>query len=102
MHTVIVTIRVEPGRIDEFVKETLENVRATLKEPGVMRFDLLREAEDPSRFLLVEVYRHAEDQVSHKETAHYKRWAAEVETLLAEPRTRKIYHTLSPMDSGRE
>ena len=64
------------------------NVQETLKEPGVTRFDLLRESAAPNRFLLVEVYRQASDHSRHKETGHYKRWAAEVEPLLAAPRSR--------------
>lgn len=90
MHTAVVFIHVKHERGDEFLAATLENVRASLMEPGVKRFDLLREKEDPDRFLLIEVYGESADQARHKETAHYRRWATVAEPLLAEPRRRTI------------
>lgn len=102
MHIVLVSIHVGVQGIGEFLAATRENVRESLKEEGVTRFDVLRNAEDQNRFLLVEVYRQAQDQARHKETAHYKRWAAAVEPLLAESRTRLIYHSVFPQESGWE
>jgi len=102
MHIVLVSIHVRAQTIDEFLAATRDNVRESLQEKGVARFDVLRHAEDPNRFLLVEVYRQAQDQVLHKETAHYKRWAAAVEPLLAEPRTRIVYQSAFPQESGWE
>ena len=102
MHIVVVNIRVKDARAAEFLNATRQNVRATLKEPGVRRFDLLRESAASSRFLLIEVYDTAEDQTRHKESAHYRRWAEEVEPLLAEPRSRTIYDSCFPQASGWE
>ena len=102
MHAVVISIHVRPECIKGFAAATLENVRETLKERGVARFDLLRQADDPGRFLLVEVYRQAEDHARHKETPHYKRWAAAAEPLMAEPRTRTIYESVFPKESGWE
>ena len=100
MHIVVVDIWVRPDSLDDFLIASRENVRATLKEQGVVRFDLLLDAEDPTRFLLVEVYRRAEDHAAHKATAHYKRWAAVAEPLMSAPRTRRVYHSAFPEESG--
>jgi (4S)-4-hydroxy-5-phosphonooxypentane-2,3-dione isomerase len=102
MHIVVVSIHVQGNRIEEFLGATLRNDRATLKEPGVRRFDLMSQADDPARFLLVEVYDHADDHARHKEAEHYKRWAEDVEPLLAEPRARIIYKSNFPHESGWE
>ncbi|MFH1183658.1 MAG: antibiotic biosynthesis monooxygenase [Chloroflexota bacterium] len=102
MHIVMVSLHVRPESINELLAVTLENIRETLKEEGVRRFDLLRQAEDPARFLLVEVYLRAEDHARHKDTAHYKRWAAAAEPLMVEPRTRIVYQSVFPKESGWE
>lgn len=99
MHIVQVFVRVQPDKIDEFVAATLANARKSLKEPGVARFDILRHADDRSRFVLLEVYRTAEDPGRHKLTEHYKRWQQAAERLMAEPRTRVVYESVFPADS---
>jgi (4S)-4-hydroxy-5-phosphonooxypentane-2,3-dione isomerase len=102
MHIVIVSIHVKDDRIDDFLGATQRNVQETLKEAGVRRFDLLRQADDPTRFLLVEVYRESDDHARHKDTPHYRRWADEVEPLLAAQRSRTIYESCFPRESGWE
>ncbi len=86
MLIVHVHIQVRPDAIDTFISATETNARASLEEPGITRFDLLRQDDDPSRFLLVEVYRTDEDAVRHKETAHYATWRDTVAPMMAEPR----------------
>ena len=71
-------------------KASLENATASLlREPGVVRFDMIQELDDPTRFLLVEVYRDEEAPLRHKESAHYAKWRDAVAALMAEPRTSK-------------
>lgn len=100
MHIVIVEMQVKPDQENEFLTITQRNVRETLREPGVRRFDLLHEAGGSARFLLIEVYERANDHAHHKETAHYKRWAEEVGAVLAAPRSRTIYESCFPHESG--
>ena len=45
-----------------------------MKEAGIARFDVIQQADDPTKFVLVEVYKTADAPAAHKETAHYKRW----------------------------
>jgi quinol monooxygenase YgiN len=100
VHIVHVFIHVKPERLDEFKQATEANAAASIQEAGVARFDFLQQADDPARFVLVEVYRTPEDAAKHKKTAHYNRWKDTVEPLLAEPRTRIIYRNTYPDDAG--
>jgi quinol monooxygenase YgiN len=88
-----VRCRAQPGRGAELLAHTIDNARASNREPGVARFDVLRDPADPDRLVIVEAYRDAEAPALHKETAHYKAWAAAVEPLLAEPRTKEAYES---------
>lgn len=79
---------------------TVENARNSAQEPGIARFDVVQQADDPTRFVLVEVYRTPDDPARHKETAHYKTWREAVEALLAEPRTGFKYSNVFPDEAG--
>jgi quinol monooxygenase YgiN len=100
MLIVHVQIRVKPEFLDVFVQATLENARNSVLEPGIARFDLLRQDDDPTRFLLLEVYRHADAPARHRETAHYAKWRDTVADMMAEPRTRMTYTNLFPADES--
>ena len=100
MYIVHVHIRVKEDNIEAFINATLENAKNSVKEPGIARFDVIQELEDPSRFLLVEVYRTVEDSVKHKETAHYAQWRDIVADMMVEPRKGIKYNNLFPEDFG--
>ncbi|MDZ4858081.1 MAG: antibiotic biosynthesis monooxygenase [Candidatus Hydrogenedentes bacterium] len=86
MLIVHVHVHVKPGFEDAFRDVTIENARNSAREPGIARFDVLQQQDEPSRFILVEVYRTTEDPARHKETAHYATWRDAVEPMMAEPR----------------
>jgi (4S)-4-hydroxy-5-phosphonooxypentane-2,3-dione isomerase len=96
MLIVHVHVRVKPDAADAFAAATLENARQSVREPGVVRFDVVRQDDDPTRFLLIEIYRTPADPAAHKETAHYATWRDTVETWMAEPRRSVKYHPLFP------
>jgi len=100
MLIVHVHVNVKPEFIDAFKQATIENARASLREPGVARFDVIQQADNPSRFILVEVYRSAEAPAQHKETAHYLAWRDTVTPMMVEPRTGVKYSNLFPGDEG--
>ncbi len=102
MLIVHVFVHVKPDAADAFAAATLENARSSIQEPGVVRFDVVQQADDPTRFLLLEIYRTPADPVRHKETAHYLTWHGAVETMMAEPRRSVKYHALFPAPSGWE
>lgn len=100
MHIVHVFLHIKDDRVEQFKNATIENAQSSLREPGVARFDLIQQVDDPTRFLLVEVYRTLEDADRHKDTLHYKHWHEVVGPLMAEPRTRIIYRNVYPDESG--
>jgi len=89
---------VKPDAVEAFQAASIENSRASLREPGVARFDVVQSTEDPTRFVLVEAYRTADAPAAHKATAHYARWRDAVADLMAEPRTAVKYVNLAPED----
>jgi len=88
MNALVVSIDVKPEYVDEFIAATLANAHGSRTEPGNLRYDVLRSADDPNHFTLYEVYRDDAAMAAHRETQHYQQWAAAVEPWLVQPRTR--------------
>jgi (4S)-4-hydroxy-5-phosphonooxypentane-2,3-dione isomerase len=99
MYIVHVHIHVKSDQVDSFKKASIENARNSLQEPGIVRFDVIQQSDDPTRFILVEVYRTPEDPAKHKETTHYNKWREIAEPMMTEPRTRVVYNNTFPADS---
>jgi quinol monooxygenase YgiN len=95
-----VYVHVKPASIEAFAAATLENARNSVQELGIARFDVVQQQDDPTRFVLVEVYRTPDDPARHKETAHYKTWRATVADMMAEPRQSRKYDSVFPDESG--
>jgi autoinducer 2-degrading protein len=95
-----VSCHVKAESVDAFREATLANARASVQEPGIARFDVLEDRSDPTRFLLVEVYRSADAPAAHKETEHYRRWRDTVADMMAEPRTAARFVNVHPDDGG--
>jgi quinol monooxygenase YgiN len=100
MFIVHVLVHVKPDQVEAFRAASLENARDSVREPGVARFDVIQQQDDPARFVLVEVYRTPDDPAKHKETAHYKKWRDAVAEMMAEPRTAVKYSNVFPDDQG--
>ena len=100
MQIVHVHARVKPEFIDAFRQASAENARNSVREPGVARFDVVQQADDQTRFVLVEVYRTPEAPAQHKETAHYQAWRDAVAPMMAEPRSAVKYSNVFPDDGG--
>ena len=99
MHIVLVHVHVKPGAAEAFEAASERNAAASRLEPGIARFDVLRQRDDPSRYLLVEVYRTADATIAHKATAHYLAWRDAVAPLMAEPRSGVVWDNVSPADT---
>jgi quinol monooxygenase YgiN len=100
MFIVHVFVHVKPDRIKSFRTATLENTRSSIQEPGIARFDVLQQQDDPGRFVLVEVYRTKDDPAKHKETAHYQKWRDTVADMMVEPRSSIKYTNVFPDENG--
>lgn len=91
MLIVLVYVHVKPESVAAFKQISLENARASVQEPGIARFDVIQQNEDPTRFVLIEAYRSTDAPAKHKETAHYAKWRDTVAAMMAEPRTSVKY-----------
>jgi len=95
-----VHVHVKPDAVEAFRAASLANARASVQEPAIARFDVLQDRDDPTRFLLIEVYRTPDGQAAHRTTPHYAAWRAAVDDLMAEPRTSRKFVNAFPEDSG--
>lgn len=96
----LVHIHVKPEFLEAFIEATLDNARNSVQEPGIARFDFIQQADDPTRFTLIEVYRDEDAPARHKETAHYNRWRETVADMMAEPRVGVRYSNIFPDDGS--
>ena len=100
MLIVHVFVHVKLQKIEDFKAASIENARESIKEPGIARFDVIQQRDDPTRFVLVEVYRTSDDPARHKETAHYRKWRDTVADMMAEPRRAVKYTNIFPDEQG--
>jgi len=98
MLIVHVRVKVKPDQVEAFREATRQNAMCSVEEPGIARFDVLQQADDPTRFLFVEAYRSEEAPAKHKETAHYQKWRDTVAPMMAEPRTSEKFTNIFPED----
>jgi len=102
MYIVHVHVHVKPDFVNEFREPTIENARNSIREPGVARFDVIQKIDDPTRFILIEVYRTMGDPGRHKETVHYARWRDTVAEMMSEPRQALKFDGVFPDNEGWE
>jgi len=98
MFIVHVHVHVKPESVEPFKEATLENARNSVPEAGIARFDVIQQLDDPTRFVLIEVYRTPYDPAHHTETAHYQAWRDAVAEMMAEPRSSFKYANVFPDD----
>jgi autoinducer 2-degrading protein len=99
MLVVHVHVHVKPVAVDAFVAATCANARESVREPGIARFDVVQQEDDPTRFVLVEVYRSAAGAADHKKTAHYAAWRDAVADMMVSPRTSVKFESLCPEEA---
>jgi len=100
MFIIHVFVHVNSGDVEAFKGATIENARASIQEDGIARFDVVQQQDDPTRFVLLEVYRTADDPARHKQTAHYQKWRDTVAEMMAQPRSSVKYHDVFPEQQG--
>jgi quinol monooxygenase YgiN len=96
MNIVLVHVHIKPEFVEAFKQASIENASNSVKEAGIARFDVIQQADDPTRFILVEVYKTAEAPAAHKETEHYAKWRDAVADMMAEPRQGIKYSNVYP------
>jgi (4S)-4-hydroxy-5-phosphonooxypentane-2,3-dione isomerase len=98
MLVTIVSVHVKEAHINDFIQATIANHQASVREPGNLRFDVLQQAGDPTRFTLYEAYASDADAAAHKETSHYQTWRAAVEPWMASPRVGVKHAVIAPAE----
>ncbi len=97
----LVKVKVKEDRIEEFKEATVRNHRATVREPGNYRFDVLQSQEDPTSFTLYEVYKSEDAVQAHKETEHYLEWRETVAEMMARPREGIKHEVIAPREKAQ-
>ena len=100
MQIVLVLVHIKPEFLEAFKQASLENASNSVKEPGIARFDVIQQSDDPTKFILVEIYKTTEALGAHKETAHYAKWRDTVAEMMAEPRQGIKYTNIFPTDGN--
>ena len=100
MLVVHVHVYVNAASVAAFKAATAVNARNSVQEPGIARFDVVQDNDDPTHFVLIEVYRSQEATVAHKETTHYAAWRDAVAPMMAKPRTSVKFTNIYPGDEG--
>ena len=95
MHIVVVHSHIQPDHVEKFREITLQNAEATRGEEGCVRFDVIQQKDDPTRFTFIEMFRSEEAGAVHRETSHFKKWLEEAVPLMVEPRRRVLYRDVS-------
>jgi quinol monooxygenase YgiN len=91
-----IQVHVKPDSVAAFTQATIENGRSSIQEAGIARFDVVQQQDDPTRFVLIEVYRSPDAVAAHRATAHYAKWRDTVEPMMAEPRQRALFNPIFP------
>jgi (4S)-4-hydroxy-5-phosphonooxypentane-2,3-dione isomerase len=100
MLIVLVHVHVKPECVDDFKRVSIANARASVREAGVARFDVVQQRDDPTRFVFMEVYRSEEAPALHKETDHYAAWRDAVADMMAEARFSVKFNNVFPDGSS--
>ena len=95
MYIVLVHSHIQPEQVERFRKITLQNAVASRGEAGRVRFDVIQQADDPTRFTFIEMFKSEAEGAIHRESRHFKKWFEAVVPLMVEPRTRVIHRDVS-------
>ena len=95
-----VHVYVKEEHIGEFIAASIRNHTGSVAEPGNLRFDVLQDASDRTKFLLYEAYESPEAASAHKQTAHYLEWRDTVAGWMARSREGMPYNIITPNDRG--
>jgi len=73
--SIIVEAEINEEKMDDFLKLIENSAEQSRKEPGCIRFDVLRDQSQKNKFWFYEVYENIEAVDHHKKTSHYQSWA---------------------------
>ena len=100
MFIVHVQAQIKAPYVEDFKKACIENAKDSLQEEGIARFDIVQQQDDPTRFVLIEVYRNKDAPARHKATLHYRDWRDKVLPMMAQPRKSHFFSNIYPDDKN--
>jgi len=72
MFVVLVKVQVRPELLDEFKTAILRNASLSVeRDPGCLRFDVLQEQDDSTRWNFYEIYEREQEWIDHRSSAHF-------------------------------
>jgi autoinducer 2-degrading protein len=96
MHIIQIHVSVKENLIQNFIDATIENAKSSILEPGILRFDIIQQIDEPANFVLYEIYRTEQDTAKHKNMEHYRVWRDKVQSMMSEPRRSVKYQNIFP------
>jgi len=100
MICMLIEVHVKPSGLDEFLEVIkYDAVHSEGDEPGCLRFDVLRDNDDPLKFYLYEVYKDKAAQLAHREMPHFAKWAKFLEKGLDGEIVRHATTNFHPTDA---
>ena len=91
MFIAAVHVYIKPDKVDEFIEVIKANHEGSIAEPGCLRFDVARSKDDPTEFLLWEVYVDEEANAFHKTTPHYRAFKEGMPELMSKDRHSDLF-----------
>ena len=76
-------LRAKEGQEAAVEQELRALIVPTRREPGCFGYSLHRSADQPSVFLLHEVWASRDHHARHTQTPHFQRWSARKDAVLA-------------------
>jgi quinol monooxygenase YgiN len=94
------TLHVRPEAMDEFLRLICAEIEHSLRvEPGILRFDLARDRDDPYAVHVYAVYRDEAAYAFHCEQPYYKELMARIAPLFSRPPEIRTATNLLPRDA---
>jgi (4S)-4-hydroxy-5-phosphonooxypentane-2,3-dione isomerase len=85
VHVVMILLTVKPELADEFERVLLHNARESVAtDPGCLRFDVSQQADDPTRWMIQEVYERPEAHAAHRQSPHFFAFQAVADRAVVE------------------
>ena len=76
MICMLIEVHIKPSALDEFLKVIKHDAEHSVKdEPGCLRFDVLRDNDDPLKFYFYEVYKDEAARQAHRQMPHFAGWS---------------------------
>ncbi len=93
----VVEFEVQPEDADRFFELITENARLSVeREPGCLRFDVLRAQDNPARFMLYEIYTDGAAVQEHMKMPHVTEFFGKAKPLIVKQAAHRLTRVAAP------